>query len=62
MADAMLKSGGFVDRDADQIIPQDMMPVVVPELDMPDNTNPMTPANPAVGMDEGIETMELGDA
>lgn len=62
MADAMLKSGGFVDRDADPIIPQDMMPVVVPELDMPDNTNPMTPANPAVGMDEGIETMELGDA
>jgi hypothetical protein len=55
IADAMLHSSGFIDRDSAPIIPEgvEQMPV-----DMPMNNNPMTPANPAVGMGEGIETPE----
>jgi hypothetical protein len=26
---------------------------------IPQNTNPLTPTNPAVGMNEGIETLDL---
>lgn len=59
MADTMLKSGGFVDRDAAPIMPQGVASEV-PE--MPMNTDPMTPANPAVGMNDGIETPEIEDA
>jgi len=53
-ADAMLKSAGFVDQDQGSIIPQDVQPQEVP-APMQENTNPMTPLNPAVGMEQGIE-------
>jgi len=57
LADILLKSAGFVDRDAGPIVPQLPPGAMPPEaIDMPTNTNPMTPANPAVGMMEGIET------
>jgi len=53
-ADAMLKSAGFVDQDQGSIIPQDVQPQEVP-APMQENTNPMTPLNPAVGIEQGIE-------
>ena len=53
LADALLKSAGYTDQDLPPIVPEvpqglDVMP---PER----NTNPLTPANPAVGMEAGIE-------
>jgi hypothetical protein len=52
-ADAVWKSGGGEDKDLAPAIPQvEGLPAVEPEP----NTNPLTPANPAVGMNEGIET------
>ena len=53
LADTLLKSAGFVDQDAAPIVPAvpSGLPVMPPER----NTNPLTPANPAVGADEGIE-------
>ena len=53
LADALLKSAGYQDQDLPPIVPEvpqglDVMP---PER----NTNPLTPANPAVGMEAGIE-------
>ena len=54
LADALLKSAGYVDHDAAPIVPQ--APAGMPSLPMPANTNPMTPVNPGVGLDAGIET------
>ena len=53
-ADAILKSGGFIDQDAAPILPTDVP--AVPGLAPPTNTNPLTPANPDVGITAGIET------
>ncbi len=53
LADTLLRSAGFVDQDPPPIIPQNVAPLALPEL--PANTNPLTPANPAVGMNEGLE-------
>ena len=52
-ADAIAKSAGFIDQDAAPIIPQIApgTPAVPPQ----ENTNPMTPVNPGVGMNAGIE-------
>lgn len=58
LADSMLKSGGYKDHDAPPIVPTPEAGVV--GLPMPTNTNPMTPANPGVGLAAGIETPELG--
>lgn len=54
LADALLRSAGYQDMDLAPIYPeaQQGMPVA----DVPSNTNPITPANPAVGMNQGIET------
>lgn len=60
LADALLKSGGYVDHDAAPIVPN------VPQMDMPtpdleQNTSPMFPARPQsadAGMMNGIETAE----
>lgn len=58
LADALLRSAGYVDRDAAPIVPeyQASVPTVPLAPDAPTNTNPLTPANPAVGMGQGIET------
>lgn len=55
LADQLLRSAGYVDRDAAPIVPQAPpgMPMGLPQ---PANTNPMTPANPGVGLMDGIET------
>lgn len=57
LADQLLRSAGYVDLDAAPIVPAAPagMPVV-PDPAMPTNTNPMTPANPGVGLMDGIET------
>lgn len=57
LADQLLRSAGYVDQDQGPIVPQAPagMPVP-PEGAIPANTNPMTPANPGVGMMAGIET------
>ncbi|MGB4967051.1 MAG: hypothetical protein WBO35_02500 [Candidatus Saccharimonadales bacterium] len=54
MADQMLVSAGFQDANAAPAIPN--APVGAQGVQMPENTNPLTPTNPAVGMDAGIET------
>lgn len=54
LADGLLLSAGYVDHNAAPIIPE--APEGMAALDMPDNTNPMTPANPGVGLMDGIET------
>lgn len=54
LADALLRSAGYQDQDAAPIVPQ--APAGMPAAPMPTNTNPLTPANPAVGMNQGIET------
>lgn len=53
-ADGLLRSAGFKDHDAAPIVPQAAGPGQGVEL--PGNTNPLTPANPAVGLRRGIET------
>lgn len=60
LADQLLRSAGYVDRDAAPIVPEAPpgLPMGLQEP-MPGNTNPLTPMNPAspaVGMMDGIET------
>jgi len=58
-ADALLRSAGSIDMDAAPIVPQASGAGEVPPVEVPTNTNPLTPANPAspaVGMQVGIET------
>lgn len=61
LADALLRSAGYVDRDAAPIVPeyQANVPTAPVALDAPTNTNPLTPANPAVGVAAGIETQAI---
>lgn len=54
MADSLLKSAGFKDMDAAPIMP-DGSGIPAPAEPMPENTNPLTPLNPATGMNAGIE-------
>ncbi|MFM2253826.1 MAG: hypothetical protein RJB68_2163 [Pseudomonadota bacterium] len=54
LADQLLRSAGYVDRDQAPIVPT--APPGLPVAAMPENTNPMTPANPGVGLMDGIET------
>jgi len=60
LADALLRSAGFVDRDAAPIVPN--APEGMPTLPgMPQNTSPNFPAVPAtpdVGVNAGIESMD----
>lgn len=58
LADQLLRSAGYVDRDAAPIVPQATpgMPMGLPEQV---STNPMTPtppSSPSVGLMDGIET------
>lgn len=58
-ADALLRSAGSIDMDAAPIVPQASGAGQVLPVEVPTNTNPLTPANPAspaVGMQAGIET------
>jgi hypothetical protein len=58
-ADALLRSAGSKDMDAAPIVPQASGAGEGPPVEVPTNTNPLTPANPtspAVGMQAGIET------
>ncbi|WP_284337650.1 genomic island protein [Comamonas sp. NoAH] len=59
LADGLLRSAGFQDHDAAPIVPVVNQPVAlsVPS-EVPVNTDPVTPANPAVGMHRGIRTPE----
>ena len=61
LADSLLRSAGYEDQDAAPIVPEyeAMAPMAPAAPDVPTNTNPLTPANPAVGMQEGIETPEF---
>ncbi|MFT3815255.1 MAG: genomic island protein [Acidovorax sp.] len=54
LADGLLRSAGAVDHDAAPIVPQP--PAGLPSVNLPHNTDPMTPASPARGLDTGIET------
>lgn len=61
LADQILRSAGFQDADTPPIVPE-VPPGAgsagAPALPGPANTNPLTPANPAVGMNDGIERMD----
>ncbi len=54
IADGLLRSAGAVDHDAAPIVPQPSGNASA--LDMPQNTDPLTPASPAQGQAIGIET------
>lgn len=58
LADSLLRSAGYEDQDAAPIVPEaEAMAQEVPVApEVPTNTNPLTPANPGVGMQQGIET------
>jgi hypothetical protein len=63
LADTLLKSAGYVDRDSAPIVPQITAPIAQQNMAEPQaNTNPLTPANPAVGMMAGIETPDQDSA
>lgn len=61
LADALLRSAGYQDQDAAPIVPEFQAPgAAVPTVpEAPTNTNPLTPSNPGVGVNEGIETQAL---
>jgi hypothetical protein len=58
LADALLMSAGYKDHDAAPIVPG-YDGTVLSSPDLPKNTNPLTPASPAVGLDTGIETQRI---
>ena len=58
MADALLLSAGYEDRDAPPIVPPAPAGATVPPGTLPQNTRPLTPANPGRGRRQGIETRE----
>lgn len=53
MADKMLGSAGMIDADAAPLVPES--PSGLPVVPSQENTNPLTPINPATGMNQGIE-------
>ncbi|WP_024647742.1 portal protein [Pseudomonas syringae] len=61
LADALLMSAGYVDNDAAPIVPE-YSGTVLASPDLPTNTNPLTPANPGVGLNAGIETPRIEGA
>lgn len=54
IADALLRSGGFVDQDAPPIVPSAPGGVVPVQTDYPENTHPLTPDNPHRGLTTGM--------
>lgn len=62
LADSLLRSAGYQDQDAAPIVPQANMAQALQQSigqGMPSNTNPLTPANPGVGLMDGIETQRI---
>lgn len=64
LADSLLRSAGYEDQDAAPIMPQANLQQAQVEagIGMPTNTNPLTPANPGVGLMNGIETQRIEGA
>lgn len=64
LADSLLRSGGFQDADAPPIVPQAPAGMsVAPQEIGHENTHPLTPPNPEVGMGVGLNsTTETGTA
>lgn len=62
LADKLLRSAGFQDKDAAPIVPEPAAPVAGAAEGLPTNTNPLTPANPGVGINRGIETPAIEEA
>ncbi|MDD0837901.1 genomic island protein [Curvibacter sp. HBC61] len=57
LADGLLGSAGYVDRNGGTAVPQP--PLGQPHAGLPEpNTDPLTPLSPARGLDQGIETLE----
>lgn len=56
VADGLLRSAAFQDKDAAPIVPTAPAPAAAPVVDMPQNTDPLTPVSPASGLNAGIET------
>lgn len=54
MSDAIARSAGYEDQDAAPIMPP--VPAGMEVAPPVNNTNPLTPANPGVGVTEGIES------
>lgn len=59
LADGLLRSANFKDHDAAPIVPTvDAAAALSVPAEVPTNTDPLTPANPAVGINRGIRTPE----
>jgi hypothetical protein len=59
LADALLGSQGFQDMDGGALVPEAAPGTEpAPEGLIPNNTNPLTPASPELGVAHGIETPE----
>lgn len=57
LADGLLRSANFKDHDAAPIVPEvDANAALSVPANVPTNTNPLTPANPSVGLNRGIRT------
>lgn len=55
LADALLRSAGYVDQDASPIVPEVPAGMEAPiDPGIPQNTHPLDPANPEVGMTTGL--------
>lgn len=58
LADAILLSSNYIDHDAAPIVPE-YDGTILATPDLPTNTSPLTPANPGVGLNAGIETSRI---
>lgn len=54
LADALLRSGGYVDQDAAPIVPEAPAGAVALPPPGPHNTHPLSPPNPDEGLDDGL--------
>jgi hypothetical protein len=54
LGDTLLRSGGYQDQDAPPLLPH--VPEGLPSVNIPHNTDPLTPLHPDNGMLAGIET------
>ena len=61
VADGLLRSAAFQDKDAAPIVPA-VPGGVAPAAELPRNTDPLSPASPANGLNAGIETLAADGA
>lgn len=59
IADQLLKSAGYQDKDQPPIVASPDGEIPNADLANPTNTNPLTPANPNVGIRQGIRTPQI---